>query len=105
MSNENSQGMLNGIKNFTDNTADAMSATLRLILTTGGSVEKSIEVAAILAKEGSRAMVDEQFGGSNCAEITQGLASLPPVPDLKPQPTEKGLAYHLTQTYFDEVNS
>lgn len=105
MSNENSQGMLNGIKHFTDNTADAMSTTLRLILTTGGSVEKSIEVATILVKEGSRAIVDEQFGGRSCAEITHGLADLPPVPDLKPQPVEQGLAHYLTHSYFDDVNT
>lgn len=102
MSNKSSQGMPNGIKSFTDSTADAMKATLILILTTGGDVRKSIDVANILAKEGARALVDEQFAGRSGSEITHGLAILPPVPVLTPQHQP---AENLCQGYFDAINS
>lgn len=107
MSNENPQGMINGIKHYTDNTVEAFKTTLKLVLSTGGDVNKSIDVTAHLVKVGSRALVDEELGGKSCAEITHGLAGLPPVPTLtqQGQPAQPNSATLLAESYFAEVNS
>lgn len=100
-------GMINGIKHFTDNTAETFKTTLKLVLSTGGDVDRSIDVTTELVKSTSRDMVDEQFGGKSGAEITHGLASLPPVPALnvQEQPAQQSAPMLLAESYFDDVNS
>lgn len=79
---EQNTGMPNGVMHYTDATADAMRIHLQLVLSTGGDVAKSIDVATVVTKLSARALVKEDLGSLSSSEFTHRLASFSKVPEL-----------------------
>jgi len=104
---EKNSGMPNGVMHYTDATADAMRIQLRLVLSTGGDVKKSIDVATVLAKLSARALVKEDLGNLSGSDFSHRLASFPVVPAL--HYAEPAVATRtcgdVTAPLFEEINT
>ncbi|AZC15608.1 MULTISPECIES: hypothetical protein [Pseudomonas] len=104
---EQNIGMPNGVMHYTDATADAMRIHLRLVLSTGGDVAKSIDAATVITKLAARALVKEDLGNLSGSEFTHHLASLPKVPELhhaKPAAVT-GTCADAIESLFEEINT